>query len=197
MQSTGVASTDMQPSQQAKEQHFTGRSSLLRLSLLSAAAAPSLLRPPAAAAAELTPLLPARFDAAGPSSALLLESQLLPLPPGPIAFPRRQLDLNFAVLLLRSGYEACDDLDFTPMVSNGRSGMPGCRSGVTSTPGRPECACRRAGVIAAQSVAADTARLRRRICSRRRFGSCGRRSGSRTCFCTRPCASSRSVRTSA
>ncbi|GAB4822963.1 hypothetical protein N2152v2_010009 [Parachlorella kessleri] len=33
----------------------------------------------------------------------------------PVTFPRRRLQLNFAVLLMRSGYEAVDDLDFVPM----------------------------------------------------------------------------------
>lgn len=125
MQRIQVDSANMTRLQQEQDQQFTSlaRSSLLRLALLSAAAAPALLRAPPAAAVDLNPLLPARFDAAGPSSALLLDTQLLPLPPGPIAFPRRQLDLNFAVLLLRSGYEACDDLDFTPMVRKHNSSV--------------------------------------------------------------------------
>lgn len=58
----------------------------------------------------------------------LADVQLLPLPPGPVAFPRRQLELNFAVLQLRSGYEAVDDLDFVPMVRGGclvRGGLGG------------------------------------------------------------------------
>ena len=101
------------------------RSALLRLALLAASAtlpplgAPHPAHAAAAAAAALPPIRPAAAAAAagGPRSSLLLDPQLLPMPPGPIAFPRRQLDLNFAVLLLRSGYEACDDLDFVPMVS--------------------------------------------------------------------------------
>ena len=41
---------------------------------------------------------------------------LLPtLPPEPVQFPRKPLDLKFAVLLMRSSYEATDDLDFIPM----------------------------------------------------------------------------------
>ena len=41
---------------------------------------------------------------------------LLPtLPPDPVQFPRKPLDLKFAVLLMRSSYEATDDLDFIPM----------------------------------------------------------------------------------
>lgn len=36
--------------------------------------------------------------------------------PEVVAFPRRRLDFTFAVLLMRSGYEAVDDLDFIPMV---------------------------------------------------------------------------------
>ncbi|EFN55426.1 hypothetical protein CHLNCDRAFT_134590 [Chlorella variabilis] len=99
------------------------RSALLRLALLAASAtlpplgAPHPAHAAAAAAAALPPIRPAAAAAAagGPRSSLLLDPQLLPMPPGPIAFPRRQLDLNFAVLLLRSGYEACDDLDFVPM----------------------------------------------------------------------------------
>jgi len=39
----------------------------------------------------------------------------LPLPPEPVLFPRRMLNLKFAVLLMRSAYEAVDALDFIPM----------------------------------------------------------------------------------
>eukprot|EP00271_Cylindrocystis_brebissonii_P006415 TRINITY_DN19207_c0_g1_i1.p1 TRINITY_DN19207_c0_g1~~TRINITY_DN19207_c0_g1_i1.p1 ORF type:complete len:358 (+),score=30.69 TRINITY_DN19207_c0_g1_i1:262-1335(+) len=35
--------------------------------------------------------------------------------PTPVQFPRKPLDLRLAVLLMRSSYEACDDLDFVPM----------------------------------------------------------------------------------
>lgn len=43
-------------------------------------------------------------------------SYLLPGPqPEPVAFPRRRLSRAFAVLLLRSGYDAVDSLDFIPM----------------------------------------------------------------------------------
>ena len=37
-------------------------------------------------------------------------------PPSPVLFPRRNLDQRFAVLLMRSSYDAADDLDFVPMV---------------------------------------------------------------------------------
>ena len=104
-----------------------GRAAVLRnaalLSVCSAAAALQPWQPAAAAAAEpaaasvLPPLAPLRYSPAGPHSRLeLADPQLLPLPPGPITFPRRQLELNFAVLQLRSGYEAVDDLDCVPMV---------------------------------------------------------------------------------
>ena len=36
--------------------------------------------------------------------------------PEPVAFPRKALDQRFAVLLLRSTYEAVDALDFIAMV---------------------------------------------------------------------------------
>ncbi len=42
---------------------------------------------------------------------------LLPVAqPEPVLFPRRSLYLQFAVLLLRAGYDAADSLDFIPMV---------------------------------------------------------------------------------
>lgn len=41
---------------------------------------------------------------------------LLPGPkPSPVQFPRKPINLKFAVLLMRSSYEACDDLDFVAM----------------------------------------------------------------------------------
>jgi hypothetical protein len=39
----------------------------------------------------------------------------LPSPPEPVLFPRKMLNLKFAVLLMRSAYEAVDALDFIPM----------------------------------------------------------------------------------
>ena len=107
------------------------RSDILRLALASAAAGSSLLLLPslpanaaaaAAAATALPALKPASGLLTGPRSSLVLaDPLLLPIPPGPIAFPRRQLSLNFAVMLMRTGYEAVDDLDFIPMVSSGAS----------------------------------------------------------------------------
>jgi hypothetical protein len=35
-------------------------------------------------------------------------------PTEPIGFPRKQLDTRFAVLLMRSSYDAIDELDFIP-----------------------------------------------------------------------------------
>lgn len=87
--------SDLQPQQHGA----TGRASFLRhIALLSAAAAAAPL-PAAAAAAVLPPLGTAAATlTSGPRSALqLADPQLLPMPPGPIAFPRRQLDLTFAV----------------------------------------------------------------------------------------------------
>jgi hypothetical protein len=40
-----------------------------------------------------------------------------PSQPEPVLFPRKTLDQVFAVLLMRSAYEAVDDLNFIPMVS--------------------------------------------------------------------------------
>jgi hypothetical protein len=40
---------------------------------------------------------------------------LFPLPPQPIALPRRRLNLPFAILLLASGYDTADRLDFIAM----------------------------------------------------------------------------------
>ena len=39
-----------------------------------------------------------------------------PSQPEPVLFPRKALDQVFAVLLMRSAYEAVDDLNFIPMV---------------------------------------------------------------------------------
>lgn len=50
--------------------------------------------------------------AAGATDAV---SWLFVPPPQPIKFPRRALDSRFAVLLMRSSYEAVDDLDYIPM----------------------------------------------------------------------------------
>lgn len=145
--------------QQGDDGAGLGRAALLRqVALLSACSAAAALQPwqqpaPAAAAeaassaaASPLPLLaPLRYSPAGPHSRLeLADLQLLPLPPGPVAFPRRQLELNFAVLQLRSGYEAVDDLDCIPMVSMSRDGRvllchqegkwPGCRAQALEAP---------------------------------------------------------------
>jgi len=47
------------------------------------------------------------------------------LPPEPVAFPRKVLDQRFAVLLLRSTYDAVDALDFIAMVGPGTSTLSG------------------------------------------------------------------------
>ena len=47
------------------------------------------------------------------------------LPPEPVAFPRKVLDQRFAVLLLRSTYDAVDALDFIAMVGPGTSTVSG------------------------------------------------------------------------
>ncbi|KAH7387931.1 hypothetical protein KP509_16G049100 [Ceratopteris richardii] len=44
-----------------------------------------------------------------------LSSFILPLPPSPIQFPRKNLNRKFAVLLMRSAYDAADALDFIAM----------------------------------------------------------------------------------
>jgi hypothetical protein len=46
---------------------------------------------------------------------------LPPLPPQPVTLPRRILGLSFAVLLLRSGYDTADALDFVAMQEFQRS----------------------------------------------------------------------------
>lgn len=45
----------------------------------------------------------------------VLTSFILPLPPAPVLFPRKSLNRTFAVLLMRSAYDAADDLDFVAM----------------------------------------------------------------------------------
>ena len=47
------------------------------------------------------------------------------LPPEPVAFPRKVLDQRFAVLLLRSTYDAVDALDFIAMVGPSTSAISG------------------------------------------------------------------------
>ncbi|KAI5067335.1 hypothetical protein GOP47_0017863 [Adiantum capillus-veneris] len=42
-------------------------------------------------------------------------SFILPLPPPPVLFPRKNLSRKFAVLLMRSAYDAADELDFIAM----------------------------------------------------------------------------------
>ncbi|MCO5607380.1 hypothetical protein L7F22_061576 [Adiantum nelumboides] len=42
-------------------------------------------------------------------------SFILPLPPSPVLFPRKNLSRKFAVLLMRSAYDAADELDFIAM----------------------------------------------------------------------------------
>lgn len=44
-----------------------------------------------------------------------LSSFILPFPPSPVLFPRKNLNRKFAVLLMRSAYDAADDLDFIAM----------------------------------------------------------------------------------
>jgi hypothetical protein len=63
--------------------------------------------------------VPAVAPAPGGSLASQLNKALpFPLfpvsPPEPIGFPRKQLDTRFAVLLMRSSYDAVDALDFIP-----------------------------------------------------------------------------------
>jgi hypothetical protein len=47
--------------------------------------------------------------------------------PEPVLFPRKALSQVFAVLLMRSAYDAVDQLDFIPMVSSTHWGS-GCPS---------------------------------------------------------------------
>ena len=70
-----------------------------------------------------------QHDATGNTLVYLQEAQAFQLPklPGtdtqalpeaaPALIPRKSLRQNFAVLLLRSVYEAADEMDFMPMVS--------------------------------------------------------------------------------
>ena len=90
----------------------------MRSAMLAAGSSLLALTPPSSAWAA------APGSLASPGSSLVLaDPQLLPMMPGPIAFPRRQMENNFAVLLLRSSYDALDDLDFCAMV--GRRGEGG------------------------------------------------------------------------
>ncbi|BBM99349.1 hypothetical protein MPTK1_1g20650 [Marchantia polymorpha subsp. ruderalis] len=60
-----------------------------------------------------------RASVLGPELSYELADQInawiIPAPPEPVQFPRKTLNLKFAVLLMRSAYEAVDDLDFIPM----------------------------------------------------------------------------------
>jgi hypothetical protein len=87
------------------------RSTVLRVPLaiaVSAAAWAQGVPRSAAAAADAAGVV----QLAGASG---LAAFLPSLPPEPIALPRRRLGPSFAVLLLRSGYEAVDALDFLPV----------------------------------------------------------------------------------
>jgi hypothetical protein len=64
--------------------------------------------------ASATLLAPAAPAAAAPGG-VLAERRASFLQPEAVTFPRRRLELPFAVLLLRSGYDAADALDFVAM----------------------------------------------------------------------------------
>ena len=55
--------------------------------------------------------------AAGTPGSMLLNALGIGNEPEPVLFPRKALNQVFAVLLMRSAYDAVDDLDFIPMVS--------------------------------------------------------------------------------
>lgn len=78
--------------------------------------APLLLPLPSGADPAFTTALPdeavRRF---GPAAAGFPGGLLPPLPPQPVGVPRRRLNLPFAVLLLASGYDVADGLDFIAM----------------------------------------------------------------------------------
>lgn len=80
---------------------------LSRRASLGVAALLSAAGPPAPLLAALPPFLPE-----GSRGALLLEASLRPKPR---ALPRRRINLDFAVLLMRSSYAVADELDFVPM----------------------------------------------------------------------------------
>ena len=60
--------------------------------------------------------------AAGTPGSMLLNALGIGNEPEPVLFPRKALNQVFAVLLMRSAYDAVDDLDFIPMVSWGSAG---------------------------------------------------------------------------
>jgi hypothetical protein len=56
-----------------------------------------------------------RPSQAASTSPFSYTSGLIPRPPEPIRYPRKILNLKFAVLLMRSSYDTVDELDFVPM----------------------------------------------------------------------------------
>jgi hypothetical protein len=81
----------------------------------------ALLSAATAGLAALAPA-PARAASVAPPAPPGLAARLLPVPlplplggPEPVAFPRKTLDQRFAVLLMRSSYDAVDALDFMSM----------------------------------------------------------------------------------
>ena len=66
--------------------------------------------------------------AAGTPGSMLLNALGIGNEPEPVLFPRKALNQVFAVLLMRSAYDAVDDLDFIPMVSGQRRLMPQMQS---------------------------------------------------------------------
>ncbi|KAF8072881.1 hypothetical protein HT031_000541 [Scenedesmus sp. PABB004] len=69
---------------------------------------------PRAAQAAVPDVAPAPGLAGALARALPFPLAGLPLQPEPVRFPRGNLDQRFAVLLMRSGYDAMDALDFVP-----------------------------------------------------------------------------------
>ena len=60
-----------------------------------------------------------------PSNSRFRESLELSLRPKVRALPRRKIELDFAVMLMRTGYAVTDDLDFVPMDQFQKVRLPG------------------------------------------------------------------------
>jgi len=88
------------------------RRSALRLAAILAAAVPSALP---ALALEQPRAIDERIDGDTALPQLAREYAVRVFGPQPRQLPRRRLDLDFAVLLMRTSYSAADELDFMPI----------------------------------------------------------------------------------
>lgn len=74
--------------------------------------------------------------AAGTPGSMLLNALGIGNEPEPVLFPRKALNQVFAVLLMRSAYDAVDDLDFIPMVRYSAGSYPRLQSTAHKNPVR-------------------------------------------------------------